>query len=159
VDFEFRHAEPSDYARIIAVVDEWWGGRQMADGLPKLFFVHFRETSFVAERDGSIVGFVTGFRSQSFPEIAYIHYVGIDPSVRGGGLGRALYECFFDAARRLGCAEVQCVTSPINKQSIAFHRAMGFEPLPGDAESDGVPISTDYDGKGGSRVRFRKVLT
>jgi hypothetical protein len=39
-----RLAEPSDHARVIAVLDEWWGGRRMVDMLPKLFFVHFRET-------------------------------------------------------------------------------------------------------------------
>ena len=155
---EIRHAEPSDYASIIAVVDEWWGGRQMVDGLPKLFFVHFRETSFVAVEDGAIRGFVTGFRSQTFSEQAYIHYVGIDPATRGVGLGRLLYERFFEAARALGCTEVQCVTSPINTKSIAFHRAMGFKCLPGDSEIDGVAVFTDYDGRGGSRVRFRRSL-
>ncbi|MCC6792265.1 MAG: GNAT family N-acetyltransferase [Thermomicrobiales bacterium] len=158
MDFEIRHAEPKDYAPIIAVVDEWWGGRQMADGLPKLFFVHFRETSFVAESQGTIRGFVTGFRSQSYPEQAYIHYVGIDPATRGSGLGRTLYQRFFEAARTLGCSEVQCVTSPANTTSISFHKAMGFECLLGDAEAGGVPYSTDYDGPGGSRVRFRRTL-
>src|SRR5262249_25510533 len=33
-----RHAEPSDYGRVITVIDEWWGGRRMAPMLPKLFF-------------------------------------------------------------------------------------------------------------------------
>lgn len=155
---KIRHAEPSDYAPIIAVVDEWWGGRQMVDGLPKLFFVHFRDTSFVAVEGDTIRGFVTGFRSQTFPEQAYIHYVGIDPAVRGAGLGKQLYNRFFEAARALGCTEVHCVTSPVNTKSIAFHRAMGFESLPGDSELDGVPVATDYDGRGGSRVRFRLPL-
>jgi ribosomal protein S18 acetylase RimI-like enzyme len=158
VGIEIRHAEPADYAPIIAVVDEWWGGRQMADGLPKLFFVHFRETSFVATEGDAIRGFVAGFRSQTFPHQAYIHYVGIDPAARGSGLGRRLYERFFTAARALGCTEVHCVTSPINTQSIAFHTAMGFEALPGHTEVDGVPVAIDYDGNGGSRVRFRRDL-
>jgi predicted GNAT superfamily acetyltransferase len=158
VEIEIRHAEPADYAPVIAVVDEWWGGRQMADGLPKLFFVHFRDTSFVATQDGAIRGFVTGFRSQTYLHQAYIHYVGIDPSTRGSGLGRRLYERFFEVSRALGCTEVHCVTSPINKQSIAFHTAMGFDALPGDTEVDGVPVATDYDGKGGSRVRLRRLL-
>lgn len=158
MEFEIRHAEPKDYAPIIAVVDDWWGGRQMADGLPKLFFVHFRETSFVAEDRGVIRGFVAGFRSQTYPEQAYIHYVGIDPATRGSGLGRTLYQRFFDAARTLGCTEVQCVTSPANTTSIAFHKAMGFECLPGNAERDGVPYFTDYDGPGASRVLLKKCI-
>ena len=48
---DLRHAEPADYGRVIDVIDEWWGGREMAAMLPKLFFVHFRDTSFVAEDD------------------------------------------------------------------------------------------------------------
>ena len=87
-----RHAEPDDYAQAIAVVDEWWGGREMAAMLPKLFFVHFRDTSFVAEDDGALAGFLCGFRSQTFDDEAYIHFVGVDPAHRGGGLGRALDE-------------------------------------------------------------------
>lgn len=150
-----RHVEPGDYAPVIAVVDEWWGGRPMAGGLPKLFFVHFRETSFVAIEERRIRGFVTGFRSQTYPEQAYIHYVGVDPEARGAGLGRGLYERFFAAARALGCSEVHCVTSPVNTASIAFHRRLGFELLPGDTLVDGVPVATDYDGRGGARVRFR----
>lgn len=154
-----RYADAKDYAPIIAAVDEWWGGRAMADGLPRLFFVHFGETTFVAEVDGAIAGFVAGFRSQSYPTQAYIHYVGIDPRARGRGLGRQLYERFFDAARSLGCTEVRCVTSPSNSGSIAFHLAMGFTVDPGDAVLDGMPYTTDYDGRGADRVRFRRKLT
>ena len=40
-----RNADPSDHARVAAVIDAWWGGRRMRDMLPRLFFTHFRETS------------------------------------------------------------------------------------------------------------------
>ena len=30
-----RNAEPSDYLPIISVINAWWGGRNMADMLPK----------------------------------------------------------------------------------------------------------------------------
>jgi hypothetical protein len=72
-----RHPDASDHQPIIAVVDDWWGGRRMADMLPKLFFIHFQPTSFVAEHDGRIVAFLIGFVSQTFPEEAYIHFVGL----------------------------------------------------------------------------------
>lgn len=39
-----------------------------------------------------------------------------------------------------------------------FHAQMGFEILPGDAEVDGVAVTTNYDGKGGARVLFRRRL-
>jgi len=130
----------------------------MAAMLPKLFFVHFRPTSFVAEDDGALCGFVVGFVSQTAPSQAYIHFVGVDPRRRGRRVGRQLYDRFFDAARERGCLEVLCVTAPVNTGSIAFHTRMGFEPLPGDATVDGVPIATNYDGRGESRVRFRRRL-
>jgi ribosomal protein S18 acetylase RimI-like enzyme len=155
---EIRHAEPEDYKAVIGVVNEWWGGRQMATMLPKLFFVHFKPTSFVAEQEGKIRGFVCGFVSQTNPTQAYIHFLGVDPDYRKDGLGRKLYEQFFEAARSRGCTEALCITSPVNKTSIAFHRRMGFEILPGNTEVDGIAATADYDGRGEARILFRREL-
>jgi ribosomal protein S18 acetylase RimI-like enzyme len=139
-----RHAQPSDYGRVIGRVNVWWSGRDMAPMLPKLFFVHFEGTSFVAEDDdGQLAGFVCGFVSQTDPAEAYVHFVGIDPERRGEGLGRRLYERFFDAARQQGCRTVHCVTSPANELSLAFHQALGFEI---------ERVAEDYDGPGEDRV-------
>jgi predicted GNAT superfamily acetyltransferase len=148
-DVEIRHAEPADHARVIAVLDEWWGGRRMRDMLPKLFFVHFRDTSFVAERDGALAGFLVGFLSQAEPDEAYVHFVGVSPGERGSGLGRTLYERFFAVARDAGRTRVTCVTSPLNEGSVAFHRSLGFEP------SQPKP---GYDGPGEDRVVLSRVL-
>lgn len=139
-----RHAEPADYARVIGVVDAWWGGRQMAAMLPKLFFVHFRDTSFVAEEDGEVVAFLCGFRSQTYDEEAYIHFVAVDPAHRGGGLARGLYERFFDAVAPR--TTIRAVTSPQNETSLAFHRALGFSIERVDA---------DYDDPGEARALLR----
>jgi ribosomal protein S18 acetylase RimI-like enzyme len=157
-DSLIRHVEPSDYQSIIAVVDEWWGGRRMADMLPKLFFVHFRTTSFVAEHSGEIVGFVIGFVSQTVPEEAYIHFAGVHPEFRKDGLARALYERFFATVRKLGCRIVRCVTSPVNKGSISFHLRMGFSATDSEKIVDGIPVIEGYDGKGEDRVLFYKLL-
>jgi len=158
VGVRIRQLGSDDYPYVISVVDQWWGGRQMADMLPRLFFQHFTDTSFAAERDGRLTGFLVGFISQSRPEEAYIHFVGVDPDERGGGTGRRLYEAFFQAARARGCVLVRAVTSPVNRGSIEFHRRLGFEPETGDAEVDGVPVFSDYDGRGGDRVRFVRSL-
>jgi ribosomal protein S18 acetylase RimI-like enzyme len=142
-----RHAEPSDHARVIAVIDEWWGGRPMSAMLPKLFFIHFRDTSFVAEENGELAGFLCGFRSQTHDDEAYVHFVGIDPARRGSGLGRELYERFFAAVSPR--ATVRAVTSPVNERSVAFHRALGFEV---------DQIDEHYDGRGEARVQLVKKL-
>ena len=143
-----RNAEPADYPRVLGVVDEWWGGRKMAAMLPKLFFVHFRDTSFVADGDdGALAGFLCGFRSQTFADEAYVHFVGVNPGTRGGGLGRELYERFFAAVAPRTI--VRAVTSPVNERSVAFHLAIGFEV---------ERIDDDYDGKDQSRVLMVKRL-
>src|SRR4051794_3586020 len=145
---EIRQAEPSDHARVAAVIDDWWGGRAVRDMLPRLFFTHFRETSYVAEDgEGRLAGFLCGFVSQTYPEQAYIHFVGVAPEQRGAGLARELYERFFAAARAAGRTSVHAVTSPRNTGSIAFHRALGFEV---EAEVE------NYDGAGESRVLLAK---
>lgn len=155
---ELRNAQTTDYAPIIAVLNDWWGGRQMSDMLPKLFFVHFAETSFIAEQPGQICGFLIGFLSQTRAAEAYIHFVGIHPDYRKQGLGRALYEHFFAAARQANRNLVRCVTAPINKNSIAFHTRMGFQAEPQATQMDGVPFYPDYDGAGEHRVLFTKHL-
>jgi ribosomal protein S18 acetylase RimI-like enzyme len=137
-----RHAEPADYARVIGVVDEWWGGREMAAMLPKLFFVHFRDTSFVAEEDGQVVAFLCGFRSQTYADEAYVHFVGVHPQHRRSGLARELYERFFAAVAPR--TVVRAVTAPVNERSVAFHRALGF-----DVER----VDPDYDGAGAGAAR------
>ena len=142
-----RHAEGTDYARVIDVIDEWWGGREMAAMLPKLFFVHFRDTSFVAEDDDALAGFLCGFRSQTFDDEAYIHFVGVSPDYRAAGLGRTLYERFFAAIAPR--TTVRCVTGTVNEHSIAFHEAMGFAV---------DRVDENYDGRGRARVLFVKTL-
>jgi hypothetical protein len=78
-----RHLEEGDYDAIIAVLDDWWGGRQMSYLLPRIFFVHFRETSFAIEEDSKVVAFLAGFVSQTYADEAYIYFVGVHPDYRG----------------------------------------------------------------------------
>ncbi len=154
-----RALRPSDHGAVIAVVDDWWGGRSMAGMLPRLFFEHFADTSFAAYRGAELAGFLVGFLSPSRPGEAYIHFVGVHPRERGQGLGRRLYEAFFGMTGARGCTVVRAVTAPVNTGSIAFHRRMGFEIEPGPAGPGGVPVAAGYDGPGQDRVRFTKHLS
>jgi len=99
---------------------------------------------------GELVGFLCGFLSQTYPDQAYVHFVGVRPDRRGGGLGRELYERFFEAALAAGRPVVRCVTAPVNEASVTFHTRLGFEI---EAE---VP---DYDGSDEPRVLLRKNLS
>jgi ribosomal protein S18 acetylase RimI-like enzyme len=150
VSITIRHAQPSDYGRVIQHLNAWWGGREMAPMLPQLFFIHFEGTSFVAEdADGRLAGFLVGFLSQTDGTDAYVHFIGVSPEHRGSGLGRALYERFFAAAGEAGRTTVRCVTSPANTDSVAFHEALGFSV---------DRVAEDYDGPGEDRVLLVKRL-
>lgn len=153
----FRGLRESDHATVIAVVDGWWGGRPVADKLPRLFFRLFCETSFAVEEDGDLVAFLIGIVGSPADE-AYVHFVGVHPEHRLGGLGRRLYEEFFEKAHGRGCRSVRAITSPVNGGSIAFHERMGFEVVGGDRQTGGVSVHPDYDGDGKEKVVFRRDL-
>lgn len=147
-DLRLRPAEPADYDRIVAVMDDWWK-RPIHTSLPRLFLDHFHRTSTVAEHGDELAGFLIGFLSPSASDVAYIHFVGVNPSLRGSGLARRLYQRFFNLAQADHRTTVRAITSPINHGSIAFHTAMGFTvtgPVP------------DYDGPAADRMVFQRQI-
>ncbi len=160
-DVVFRRPEPSDHPRVVSVVDEWWGGRRMRQLLPRLWFQHFRGTSWVVEdAEGRLRGFVVAFMSADDPTTGYVHMIASDPNRRHGGIGRALYEAAFRDLAAHGAGRVMAVTWPGNRVSIGFHRAMGFrvDDGPGTQPIYGTPAYPDYDGPGEDRVVFIREL-
>ncbi len=150
---KIRHLEEADHGPVVAVVDGWWGGRRMATKLPRLFFRYFAGTSFAVEEDGELVAFLVGLVGSPADE-AYVHFVGVRPDHRSQGLGRRLYETFFDEVGRRGCRTVRAITSPVNTGSIRFHTSMGFEVLRGEDAEGGTSVHPNYDGDGEARVVF-----
>ena len=155
---QIRNVRESDFDPIISVLDAWWGGRNMAAMLPKLFFRHFNETSFTAEVKGDRAGFLIGFISNTYLNEAYIHFLGVHPHHRKNGIGRALYERFFEISRQKKKTVIRSVTSPVNRNSIAFHLHMGFEMEPAIEQSGDIPVHRNYDGPGEDRVLLIKRL-
>jgi ribosomal protein S18 acetylase RimI-like enzyme len=175
-----RSLRESDWYEIHPKLNDWWGGRPVADAFQHLFAIHFQNTSFVLELplpsvpqssnqkvdnntpQYEIVGFLCGFVSASKPGGAYIHFVGVDPRFRKFGLGRRLYALFIDKMRQdyPQVRFIESVTAPVNKTSIGFHKAMGFTLLPGNAvdETDGTPYHKNFDGPGKDRVLFQLQL-
>jgi ribosomal protein S18 acetylase RimI-like enzyme len=162
-----RMARPQDYDAIAAVVNDWWGGRDILPALPRLFLDHFHRTSLVIDPpdapDGQRAGggtsaaaapgvplaFLIGILSPSQAELAYIHFVGVAPAARGRGVARQLYAEFFELARAAGRRAVTAITAPVNTGSIAFHQRMGFSVT--------GPVA-DYEGPGRDYVLFRRPL-
>lgn len=161
-DLVFRRPTEADHATVVRSVDEWWGGRRLRHLLPRLWFQHFAGTSWLAQtgRDGKIVGFLVGFRSQERPDEAYVHMIGTSPNRRRSGLGAELYRRFGDDMRERGARRMVAITWPGNRVSVMFHRALGFVPQagPGSQSLFGVVAYPDYDDEREDRVVFVREL-
>ena len=159
MDLVLRRPTIADHLPIVSVVDEWWGGAHVAPLVQNQFFEHFSSTSFVEAGPAGIRWVLLGFDSADEPDTYYLHFVGVRPELRPSGRGAALYERAFDEARARGRSVVRCITGLVNRRSIAFHRAMGFELMPGDGVDDeGVPFHRDHGGPGVDQVLFRRRL-
>lgn len=156
--FIIRKVTPADHSRIMSVMVDWWKGRDLRGMLPKLFCIHFQNTSFIAEKEGDLAGFLVGFFSPSVQGEGYIHFAGINPQYRKKGLGRLLYNTFSNLCRDHKIHTIRSCTSPVNKESIAFHKSIGFMIEPGDSVVDGIAITENYNRENDPKVLFKKTL-
>jgi GNAT superfamily N-acetyltransferase len=157
-NINIRNGKPSDHEKVISIMPEWWGGRDLSSSVLKIFFIHFSNTIYIAEIDTDLMGFLVGFFSQSEENTAYIHFVGVHPDLRKAGLGRLLYQNFFNACIADNRNIIKSCTSPINKLSINFHLHMGFTIEPGDIVVDHLPASANFLRNNDPKVLFKKVL-
>jgi GNAT superfamily N-acetyltransferase len=160
-EIHFRRPTEADHPFLVERIDDWWAGRRVHQLLPRLWLQHFTGTSWLIEDSGgATIGFLVGFISPDHPDRAYVHLVATSPNHRRAGLGRALYERFFEDVRARGVRRVHAVTWPGNRVSIGFHRALGFTAAdgPGTQRLYGTPAYPDYDAEGDDRVVFSREL-
>ena len=86
----------------------------------------------VAELDGRVVGFMLGeVRGGEFgldEPTGWIEFVGVDPSARGGGIGRRLAEALLAHFRERGAKVARTMVAARDQEIAAFLGAMGFAP-------------------------------
>jgi len=153
-----RNVKPSDHEKVVSVIPQWWNGRDLSSTALKIFFVHFNDTSFIAEISGELAGFLIGFMSQSEKNVGYAHLGGVHPEYRKAGIARLLLHEFIQACKINNRSVVKSCTAPVNKLSIDFHKQMGFTIEQGDGTIEGVPVTLDYLGKNNHKVLFKKEI-
>ncbi len=82
--------------------------------------------TFLALRDGEIVGIVRGARHETRHEIAVLAVV---PEERGRGLGRALLRRGCAHLRERGAGAITLAVDGQNEKALALYRAEGFEVI------------------------------
>lgn len=77
---------------------------------------HFAETSIVAERDGGMVGFISGYRLPQQPDTLFVWQVAVDASTRGQGLASQM---LLQLLQRLGndVSHLHTTITPDNEAS------------------------------------------
>ncbi|MEZ5211886.1 diaminobutyrate acetyltransferase [Gordonia sp. (in: high G+C Gram-positive bacteria)] len=74
----------------------------------------FSGTSIVAEYQGRAVGFVTGYRKPSRPDVLMIWQVAVDADQRGRGIAARMLTDLFERCRADGVTSMQTTISPDN---------------------------------------------
>lgn len=152
-----RHPIEGDQPRIVELVDDWFGGRRVRHLVVRAWFRHWGSTSWLAEdAAGHPIGFLLGYRSQDHPSEAVVHLVGVHPSHRRRGIGRALISSFLADVAGAGVTTVTALAWPGEPIAIAFLRALDFRPDdgPGSQNLYGTPAFPDYESAGEDRIVF-----
>lgn len=160
-NLKIRNTLEEDFVEIAELAENCSPMETERNSIYHIFTKFFKSSSFVAELpSGGIGGFILGFISQENPEEVYIHLLCVDPTMRGKNVGRKLVEKFLDDAALKGCKIVYLITKPINWNSIAFYRKLGFIE---DKSHDtinimGVTAIRNYNGMGEHMVVFYKLI-
>jgi len=77
---------------------------------------HFSGTSALAEQEGNVIGFVSGYQLPDEPETLFIWQVAVDCAARGQALGRRLV---FDILSRPVCASISRLKTTVTQSNSA----------------------------------------
>lgn len=145
-----RPLRAADFAEARAVADAWFG-RPVGLTMHRLFFDQLGPSGLRAAAHATpdrMLGVLLGFASQAEPELAYIHFVMVDPAARGTGVARTLYHEFGQRMFTAGCRRVRTLAAPTNGRSLRFHESLGFVGT----------FASEYVGPGQDRVVFERAL-
>ncbi len=139
-EIRFRQAVIADLPAIIGLLaDDELGRQRERIGPPpspdyELAFHAIEKDSnqllAVADRNGEVVGclqltFIPGL-SRVGQWRGQIESVRVASELRGGGLGRKLFEWAIDVCRKRGCGLVQLTMDKSRHDALRFYRSLGF---------------------------------
>ena len=160
-EIRLRRPVEADHRFLVNSVDDWWGGRKMHSCCPGCGSSTSRGTSWIAEDDDRIVGFLVGFISPDRPGR------GVHPHGRrrarttaAPGLGRMLYERFFEDVRGRGrpTGRRRDLAGQPDVRRVPPGDGFRAGRGPGTQNLYGTPAYPDYDADGDDRVVFSREI-
>lgn len=85
---------------------------------------HFADSCVIAERDGVIAGWVSGYRPPSEPECFFVWQVAVAPHARGQGLGSRMIQELLDRASAQGVTHLITTVTEDNAASWALFEGL-----------------------------------
>lgn len=117
----------------------------------------FADTCPVALADnGTVIGAVIGFRSQTHPVDVYVQDVIVHPDHRRQGIAAALIGHVRTVASAAGSKRIYLTSEPANSAAHASWLALGFTNRRGDYrdQQTGVEVVADFKGPGKDRAVY-----
>jgi L-2,4-diaminobutyric acid acetyltransferase len=82
-----------------------------------LLCTHFSDTCIVAEKDGELIGFVTGYIKPGEPDVYFLWQVGVGREGRGRGLALKMIQAILARKSCRGIRELQTTVTRSNRPS------------------------------------------
>lgn len=112
---------------------------------------HFSATSLVAEADGAVVAYLTGYRLPDDPSTVFVWQVAVDPASRQGGLASRMLDALVERLHGVTALEATVTTS--NEASSRLFRA--FADRHGASVHTEVLFGSDLFPDGGHEPEHR----
>jgi L-2,4-diaminobutyric acid acetyltransferase len=120
----FRGPDKSDGAAVWRLINSCPPLDQNSLYCNLLQCTHFADTCIVGERDGEIVGWVSGYRPPAEQSTLFVWQVAVDASARGEGLGTRLLTALLASNGCDGVRRVQTTITQENAASWALFRSL-----------------------------------
>ena len=122
------HTDIADIARWVTATPLWQRYSVTEAGFAERLTTGLASgaTIFVAERAGTVFGFVWLVEHGAFNRSAYIQLIGVQPETRGGGVGRALMEFVEVHAQS---RDIFLLVSDFNLDAQRFYTRLGYRQV------------------------------
>jgi L-2,4-diaminobutyric acid acetyltransferase len=118
--FVFRHPEVADGLAIWRLLGEVGTLDPNSTYAYLMVCRDFADTCIVAEREGRVVAFVTGYRPPHKPETVFVWQIGVAPQARGRGLGARLLDRLLGSEACSAVRFLDTNVTPSNRASRAL---------------------------------------
>jgi len=114
---------------------------------------HFGETCAVAEHEGEIVGWMSGYAPPAQPDTLFVWQVCVADAARGQGLGLRLIQSVLERSGSANLRNVECTITKTNAASWALFRSVARELDAGITTQPHFLREIHLDGQHDSEIR------